>query len=30
MKVRRSKVLENFKKEVDQVYVGRESGSSIS
>jgi long-chain acyl-CoA synthetase len=26
MKIRRAKVLENFKKEVDEVYAGRESG----
>ena len=28
MKVRRSRVLENFKKEVDQVYAGRDAGIS--
>ena len=28
MKIRRAKVLENFKKEVDQVYAGRESANA--
>jgi len=29
MKVRRSKVLENFKKDVDQVYAGRENSAAV-